>query len=506
MSFWKIAWRNIEQRGLASALTALSMALGVAVMIAVIVIYSVTVRQFEQNAQGYHLIVGGKGGSLQLVLSTVYHIGQPLYPIPYTYYQKFATGGEFANVTAVAIPQCLGDSYEAPNGALFRVIGTTPDLFDKIEYGRESNGDPLRYEFQNGGRNLRDAGQLHGEAFHEAAFEAVVGSIVAAQSRLKLGDEIAPTHGIGPEGHKHDGFKLVGILKPTGTANDRAVFINIEGFYRLEGHALAEDKEHAEEEKAGAAEHSAEEKAADHDHHDAAEHKDTEHKADEHAAAEHPGKEHHEADHHDEHAEHDEHGHHHEHAHEPLPIDQREVTSILVLCKDPLGPLALDMAINKGQDRIAQSVAPAREVNVLLNSIVGPIRIVLLVLTTLVVIVAGISILVSIYNSMTERSHDIAVMRALGASRNAVMAIILVESILLSLGGGLIGMLLGHGLIGLASPYVIERTGITLSSFEFDWQELVLIPGLVLLASLVGFLPALAAYRTDVAKSLAGSR
>ena len=95
MPFWKIAWRNIQQRGLASALTALSMALGVAVMIAVMVIHSVAVRQFEQNAQGYHLIVGGKGGALQLVLSTVYHIGQPLYPIPYTYYQKFLPGGEF---------------------------------------------------------------------------------------------------------------------------------------------------------------------------------------------------------------------------------------------------------------------------------------------------------------------------------------------------------------------------------------------------------------------------
>ena len=94
MPFWKIAWRNMQQRGLASALTALSMALGVAVMIVVIVVYSVTVRQFEQNAQGYNLIVGGKGGSLQLVLSTVYHIGQPLYPIPYTYYQKFLPGGE----------------------------------------------------------------------------------------------------------------------------------------------------------------------------------------------------------------------------------------------------------------------------------------------------------------------------------------------------------------------------------------------------------------------------
>jgi putative ABC transport system permease protein len=53
---------------------------------------------------------------------------------------------------------------------------------------------------------------------------------------------------------------------------------------------------------------------------------------------------------------------------------------------------------------------------------------------------------------------------------------------------------------------VVERTGVALSLFEFDWQELVIIPGLVLLASLVGLLPAIAAYRTDVAKALAGSR
>ncbi|MGH9818099.1 MAG: ABC transporter permease, partial [Candidatus Acidiferrales bacterium] len=104
MSFWKIAWRNIEQRALASSLTALSMALGVAVMIAVIVTYGVAVQQFEQNAQGYHLIVGGKGGELQLVMSTVYHVGRALYPIPYSYYQKFQEGGEFADVTEVAVP------------------------------------------------------------------------------------------------------------------------------------------------------------------------------------------------------------------------------------------------------------------------------------------------------------------------------------------------------------------------------------------------------------------
>jgi putative ABC transport system permease protein len=177
-----------------------------------------------------------------------------------------------------------------------------------------------------------------------------------------------------------------------------------------------------------------------------------------------------------------------------------------VLCNSPLGPTVLEGFIDKADDPIAQTVAPTREIAMLMDRIVGPIRIVLLVLTVLIVIVAGIGILVSIYNSMSERSHDIAVMRALGASRVAVMAIILVESILLAVGGGLIGILLGHGMIGLVSPYVVERTGVALSWFQFDWWELVLIPGLLVLASLVGFLPALAAYRTDVAKALAAGR
>jgi putative ABC transport system permease protein len=468
MSFWKIAWRNIEQRALASSLTALSMALGVAVMIAVIVIHSVTVRQFSQDAQGYHLIVGGKGGSLQLVLSTVYYLGQPLYPIPYDYYKKFVDG-EFKDETEIAIPVCLGDSYQAPDNSVFRVVATTPDMFDKIHYGTNTDGSLKSYEFEPGGRNFKT----------EKFFDGVIGSVVASHSGLKVGDTFQPSHGLAGGTDLHHPVKIVGILKPTGTANDRALFMNIEGFYLLPGHALTPHHEH---------DHQHDEAAADTAAPEGAEHKESP----------------------------EEEAHEHEMEHEldqqiargeaqPLPEDQREVTSILVLCKN-FGEMRLMNDINKGKGRLAQAVAPAREVTTLLDRIIGPIRLVLFVLTVLIIIVAGISILVSIYNSMSERSHDIAVMRALGASRGAVMAIVLVESILLSLGGGLLGILLAHSMIGLISPYVESQTGVSLGLFQFDPKEVMLIPALVVLASLVGFLPAVSAYRTDVAKALAGSR
>jgi len=111
--------------------------------------------------------------------------------------------------------------------------------------------------------------------------------------------------------------------------------------------------------------------------------------------------------------------------------------------------------------------------------------------------------MVSIYNSMNERKMEIAIMRALGAKRSTVMAVILLESILLSLGGGAIGVILGHGLIGAFSGVILEETGVRVTALSFQTVELILVPGLIVLASVVGYLPALVAYRTDVAKAIA---
>jgi len=128
MSYWKIAWRNMQQRALASSLTALAMALGVALMVLVLVIHEVVVAQLSNDAQGYNFIVGGKGSPYEIVLTTVFHVGKPLYPIPYKYYRKFVDG-EFAPYVDLAVPVCLGDSYVTGDGQRFRVVGTTPDMF-----------------------------------------------------------------------------------------------------------------------------------------------------------------------------------------------------------------------------------------------------------------------------------------------------------------------------------------------------------------------------------------
>jgi putative ABC transport system permease protein len=259
---------------------------------------------------------------------------------------------------------------------------------------------------------------------------------------LKTGDKFQPSHSGGPEAKVHEeAFTIMGVLDPTGTPNDRAVFVNMEGFYLIPEHRTDLEGPHAAEA-----------------------------------------------------------------AKEPPPVDQREVTSILVLnASIPGAPpelLAPGLMSQINGEPVAQAVLPIREMSTLFVTFVDPMRMVLLSLTVMIVIVAGIGILVSIYNSMSERRHEIAVIRALGAGRQTVMFIVLAESILLSLAGGLAGWIVGHALILALNPWIVEQTGVSIGVTQFVGYELVIIPGLIALAAVVGYLPAMAAYRTDVAKAL----
>ncbi len=530
MSLFLIAFRSIQQRGVASLLTMLSMALGVMLVVAVLAIFGVVSQSFRNNASlGYNMIIGAKGGREQLTLNTVYYLSSPVENIPYEFYLEFldkpqrdellkdslrekayeqrwetasaaaaaldgglsalvadaamesleqidgqrldlGRDGKYGAMTELAIPVCLGDYY-----GRFRVVGTTPALFDDLVWDIENE---RKYEFASG-RNFVHRSKEHGY------FEAVVGSVVAREMGLKVGDQFSPAHG-DPEGHTHERkFTIVGILAPSGTPNDRGVFVNMEGFYLMEDHAKPIDE--VQQEPADAPQSEAEERAAM----QAAM-----------AAAKKRGEIEREPD------------------PDPLPVEQREVTAILLKTPTMIAP-GLENAINEGP--VAQAVLPVAVIYGMFEFFVTPIQWTLLMLTAMICIVSGVSILVSIYNSMSERRHEIAVMRALGAGRGTVMATILLESTLLAIGGGLLGWLLGHTATWLASPIIEERTGVQIGFW--DWEpsvrildllgvqgsfaqtftlpvEVVLLPALLLLAILVGFWPALTAYRTDVAESL----
>jgi putative ABC transport system permease protein len=538
MSLWRIAWRSIRQRGLASLLTAASMALGVMLVVAVLSIMGVIQQSFRTNATlGYNMIIGARGGKLQLTLNTVYYLSTPIENVPYDYYLEFlprakrdaeraqslqaaaqeeraallelqslvaAAGGgpavrdsaelglaeaahrlaldaadrrqldnqrdgRFSQFTKTVVPVGLGD-YFGP----FRVVATRPVMFESLRYGER--GD-RQYVFREG-RNFREYSEENG------LFEAIVGATVARERGVRVGDRISVSHG-DPEGAGHgEKFTVVGVLAPSGTPNDRAVFINMAGFYLMENHAKPLEKKAASPDAPRETAVEAEARVL----------------AERHARS---------AVVHDQ-----EHG-----FFQPLPVEQREVTALLVLTTSPTVTPGLTNVIN--ESGAAQAVLPVAEIVGLFELFVRPVQTLLLVLTGMICVVSGISILVSIYNSMSDRRHEIAVMRALGASRNTVMGIILLESIMLSLGGGAAGWIAGHALNVAASGPIERETGVSMGFFDVAppvnilellgvesrlsvgiSMELLLIPALVALAIAVGFLPALSAYRTDVSRSL----
>jgi len=435
MSLFGIAWRNIRQRALTSGLTALSMALGVALVVATLVTGGVVKQAFESGAGlGYNMIIGAKGSPLQLVLNSVYLISKPIENISWQTYEQFLAASEradgvdgtFAASTQTAVPICMGDYFRG-----HRVVGTNAAYFDRLSRG---DGQPFSF---SAGENFAD----------DDLYTAVLGSQATLQ--IAVGDEIAPTHGA-DDGKVHDPFRVVGILDRTDTPVDRGVYVNMEGFYLQEGHA----KPVEDDPEAAAANTSEPARLPD-------------------------GR---------------------------LPYNQREVTAILLETASlpglpaELTAMGLRNAINEGRD--AQAALPIAEIRVLLDLFVSPLELLLLLVTTLVVIVSAIGILVSMVGSSLERSRDVAIMRALGARRGVVLATVLVEAILLAVGGGGLGWLLGHGVVGLIGPWIATNAGVSAGFFSFTPTELLLVPFLIVLAILAALLPAVAAYRTDVARWL----
>ncbi|EEX93407.1 antimicrobial peptide ABC transporter permease [Vibrio orientalis CIP 102891 = ATCC 33934] len=199
-----LAWKSVRNRKVTAILTILTVAISVILLLGVERIRTQAKSSFANTISGTDLIVGGRSGQVNLLLYSVFRIGNATNNIDWKSYQ------EFSQHRAVdwAIPISLGDSHKG-----FRVMGTNHSYFEHYRYGQKQN---LAFN--------------QGKEFN-GLFEAVIGADVARSLNYHVGSEMIIAHGISDVGfsrHDNTPFKVVGILAPTGTPVDKTVHVSLE--------------------------------------------------------------------------------------------------------------------------------------------------------------------------------------------------------------------------------------------------------------------------------------
>ncbi|HVU15676.1 MAG TPA: ABC transporter permease [Candidatus Didemnitutus sp.] len=184
------------------------------------------------------------------------------------------------------------------------------------------------------------------------------------------------------------------------------------------------------------------------------------------------------------------------------PLAATELSAVLLKLRAPTAGMMLDLMVNKQGGRLTLAYPIGTIVAELFNRI-GWFDQVLTLVAWLVALVAAGSVLVGIYNSMSARRRDIAILRALGARRRLVLGAVLGEAAAIGFLGSLAGAAVFAVLAGSVAAIIQAQTGVVLEAWRwnavFAWGP----AALVALCLAGGIVPAIAAYRVPVADALA---
>ena len=170
MIILRLALQSLRNRWLTALLTVIAIAVSIMLLLGVEKVRTGARQSFADTISGTDLIVGARSGSLQLLLYSVFRIGNATNNITWPSFQDIAARPEVAWI----VPLSLGDSHRG-----FRVLGTTPDYFKHYRYRRAQ------------GLTFRAGGPF------SDLFDAVIGADVAATLGYKVGDPIVVSHGLG---------------------------------------------------------------------------------------------------------------------------------------------------------------------------------------------------------------------------------------------------------------------------------------------------------------------
>jgi putative ABC transport system permease protein len=199
-----LALKSVFNRKATAILTILTVAVSVILLLGVERVRTEAKSSFANTISGTDLIVGGRSGQVNLLLYSVFRIGNATNNIDWKSFEEFSQH----KAVKWAIPISLGDSHKG-----FRVMGTNDSYFENYRYGSKQ---PLSFQ--------------QGKEFNQL-FDVVIGADVAKKLDYKIGDHIILAHGISDVAFsRHDNlpFTIVGILAPTGTPVDKTVHVSLE--------------------------------------------------------------------------------------------------------------------------------------------------------------------------------------------------------------------------------------------------------------------------------------
>ncbi|MFN0012392.1 MAG: ABC transporter permease [Phycisphaerales bacterium] len=411
-----IVVRSLRVRLFSTATTVALVGVSVALMLTILSMREAGRRAFERGTGNMHILVSADASPLVSVLNSVFYARAPQRALEWTRFEQIASDPR----VDWAIPVQQGDSFRG-----FPTMATTPEFFTKFKPDADTEW------------------KLAAGAFFGGHFDVVMGATAARETGVQVGEKIVIAHGMGEGAHGHDehAMTVAGVLEPTGSAHDRAVFISVMSTWLI----------HAEENRLA--------ESAD-------------------AAEPTP---------------------------ENLLPAEKQITGAYIAVKGRAGssaPPMVPVVFNDLRKDPSITVAlPGQEIGKLFT-IVSNIDQVFVALAAAVLVCSGFAVMLALYNSMDQRRRQIAVLRVLGASRARVFGLILSESAVIGLAGAAAGVLICLVGVQMTASVMKARLGLVIDAAIDPRMAIVVAGGTLLLACVAGLVPAVMGYRTSVARSL----
>ena len=417
MIFLSLAWKSIKNRRLTTFLTVFSIALSTALLLSVERAQRAAEEGFTQTISQTDLIVGARSGPINLILYTVFNMGSATNNISMETYQELKKNPS----VEWTIPYSLGDGHRG-----FRVVGTDENFYQHYRF----RGD--------------QSVQILAGAPATGLWDAVIGSDVAKELEYKLGQKIIIAHGVtkgqGILMHDDKPFTVVGILKPTGTALDRSVYITLEGI-----EALHIDWQN------GAMPNSTQVISA------------TEIKKEE--------------------------------------IKVKMITAFFLRTKSRIETLRLQREINTYKEEPLLAIIPGVTLSELWRGL-SYVEVSLKAVAMMVVAVGLVAMLISLLTGLNERRREMAILRALGASPMKILSLLVFESALLTVTGISVGMVFQIAIFEGLKNWIEREFGLYLVGPWLSTRELIELAAMIVLGLSVGIVPAVRAMRNALKDGL----